>query len=309
MYDNLDFILSKDKVLQADLISSVPACLDKITSDGVSEYGHYVNGLLGSLKVKISERGVTIKDSSLCKYYLGDNFKTLSRGDTKKAVELISDKLHLPFSEAKITRIDIAQNIVTQYPENVYYPYLGEAQYYNRLEQNNGLYYNNNKRQLVFYGKVHEQKLKKQPIPDLYNMRNVLRYEMRFRKRLTQQFNVAELTAEMLYDETFYYKLVKRWKSEYFKIQKINSKLNTMKPTGSTKDLGKELALLTILELGQSKILKLVDEWQLKNEITKKQAYDHRRYIKALTSKVSTDGKNDLIDELNKKIIEASRIF
>jgi len=309
MYDNLDFTLSKDLIPGTDLLQNVPQFLTNVSSQGVNQYGEYVTGYLDSLKVSVSENRVKIYDSSLCKYYLGDNFKTLSKGDTKRAIEKISNCLHLPFHLANVTRIDFAKNLIMQYDEKVYYPYLGEAQYYNRLEQNNGLYYNNQLRQLVFYGKEYEQKLKKQPIPELYKNRNVLRFEMRFRKQLRQQLKQSEVTAGLLYDEAFYCGLVKRWKDEYLAIQKIKSKLTTMKPTGSTKELIENMALFQLLEVGQPQILNIVEEWQSKGLITKKQAKDHRDKIKEL-SKIPIDEKgNDLINELNRKVKEAARYW
>jgi hypothetical protein len=188
---------------------------------------------------------------------------------------------------------------------------LGESQYYNRLEQNNGLYYNTKSglRQLVFYGKEYEQKVKRQPIPELYKNRNVLRYEMRFKKQLRQQLRKPEITAGLLTDEAFYNGLVNRWKNEYLAIQKINSKLFNMKPTGSKKGLAENLALYTILELGQSQVLSKVKEWQISGDISKKQAYDLRTFIKQLTKTPIEEKGNDLINELDRKVKEAARCF
>lgn len=196
-----------------------------------------------------------------------------------------------------------------KYDEKIYYPYLGEAQYYNRLAQNNGLYYNNQLRQLVFYGKEYEQKLKRQPIPELYQNRNVIRYEMRLRKQLRQQLKQPEITAGLLYDETFYKGLVTRWKDEYFAIKKINSKLITMKPTGSTKELIENMALFQLLELGQPQLLAIVKEWQSRGLITKKQANDHRAKIQQLSKTPIDEKGNDLINELNRKVKEGARYW
>ncbi|MGE0018019.1 MAG: phage/plasmid replication protein, partial [Draconibacterium sp.] len=219
MFDNTDFNYNNTATPGINFLESIPQHLTKVTSNGITDFGEYVNGYLDSLKVKVTENRVIVKDSSICKYYLGDNFKTLSKGDYKRAIEKISDSLHLPFHLAHVTRIDFAQNFIMQHESNLYYPYLGESQYYKRLEQNNGLYYNNKKRQLLFYGKVQEQKDKRQSIPELYQNRNVLRFELRFLHRLTNQFNQPEITAGLLYDENFYRDLVKRWKNEYFNIQ------------------------------------------------------------------------------------------
>jgi len=309
MYDNLDFTISKDLIPGTDLLQTIPQFLTKVTSQGENQYGEYITGYLDSLKVSISESRVKIYDCSLCKYYLGDNFKTLTKGDTKRAIQKISDCLHLPFDRSNITRIDFAKNLIMQYDEKVYYPYLGEAQYYTRLPQNNGLYYNNQLRQLVFYGKEYEQKLKRQPIPEMYQNRNVLRFEMRFRKQLRQQLKRPEITAGLLYDETFYSGLVTRWKDEYFAIQKINSKLISMKPTGSKKELAENLALYTILEMGQPQVLNKVKEWQERGDISKKQAYDLRTFIKEISKTPVNEKGNDLMDELNRKVKEASRFW
>ncbi len=309
MYDNLDLTVSKEVSPNTNFINSIPQHLTKVINEGASEFGDYITGYLDTAKIKISENRVKFYDSSICKYYLGDNFKTLSKGDTKRAIQKLSDSLHLPFNLANVTRIDFAQNLIMQYNEKIYYPYLGEAQYYNRLEQNNGLYYNNQKRQLLFYGKEYEQKIKHQPIPELYKGRNVLRYEMRFKKQLRKQFNKPEITAGLLSDEVFYSNLVKRWKDEYLAIQKINSKLIKMKPTGSKKEFVENLAFLSILEIGQPQVLSKVKEWQESGRISKKQAYDIRTSIKHLSKKPINENGNDLITELNKKIKEASRYY
>jgi len=306
MYDNLDLTLYKDNCINTDFLQVVPQHLTKVTNHGVNQFGEYVSGYLESLKVNVSANKVKVYNSSICKYYLGDNFKTLSKGDTKRAIEKISDCLHVPIDLANVTRIDIAHNIIMKYPESLYLSYLGESRYYNRLPQNNGLYYNNKLRQLLFYGKVHEQKIKKQPIPELYQNRNVLRYEMRFKKRLREQLKQPQITAGLLSNEVFYSSLVKMWQSEYFSIQKINSKLINMKPTGSTKELIESMALLQVLEMGQPQILNIIKEWHKKKFITKKQAQYHRNKLKELSKIPLNNKSNELINELDKKIKEAA---
>ena len=168
------------------------------------------------------------------------------------------------------------------------------------------MYYNNGKRQLLFYGKEHEQKLKGQPIPEIYQNQNALRIELRFKKRLRQQLNQPEILANMLYSELFYSGLVKRWKNEYLAIQKINSKLIGMQPTGSKKQFIENLALFSVLELGQSQVLKRIKEWQEKGLINKKQAYDLRTATKQLSKIKLNEQGNVLIKELDKKVKEAS---
>lgn len=307
MYDNIDFILDRDKSPGADFLAVVPQYLKGEINEGCNSFGQYVTGGLGSLKLSVTDTRVKIFNSSLCKYYLGDNFKTLTRSDTARAIEQISDSLHLPFDRARVTRIDAAHNLIMQHPEQAYYPLLGQAPYYTRLEQNNGLYYTNGKRQLVFYGKEHEQKIKGQPTPELYRGRHIIRYEIRWLQRLLTQFNRPELTAALLSDEDFYREIVKRWHDQYFTINKINSKLCTMKPTGKATEFVANLALLTILELGQPNILTLVKTWQKSGEITKKQAHDLRGKVKKISRAQADAPGGDLIAELDRKVKEAGQ--
>ena len=82
-----------------------------------------------------------------------------------------------------------------------------------------------------------------------------------------------------------------------------------MKPTGSKKEFAENLALYTILELGQPQILNRVKEWQQTGEINKKQAYDLRTFIKQLSKSPIDEKGNELINELNQKIKEAARYW
>ena len=80
-----------------------------------------------------------------------------------------------------------------------------------------------------------------------------------------------------------------------------------MKPTGSKKEFSENLALYTILELGQPQILNKIKEWQNIGQISKKQAYDLRAFIKQLSKTPLDEKGNDLINELNQKVKDAAR--
>jgi len=140
MYDNIDFSLTKDQYPGIDFLDEVPQYLSNCSHNGDSLYGKFIWGSIGKLNVSISENRVNIYNSSLCKFYHGNNFKTLTRDETRLAIEMISDTLHIPFDRAIVTRIDFAENMEMRYDEKLYYPYLGESKYYSRLQQKNGLY-------------------------------------------------------------------------------------------------------------------------------------------------------------------------
>lgn len=309
MYDNIDFILRKENCPGVDFLATIPQYLSSSgIAHGVDRFGQkYVSGYYENFCIKVTEPRIKIYKGSLCKYFLGDNFKTLSRSDSMRAVEKMSDELHIPVDLANITRIDAAQNLIVQHPERAYYSLLGEAQYYERAPKGNGLYYNNNLRTLVFYGKEHEQKVKGQPIPELYRERHIIRYEMRYKERLAKQFNRPEIIAATLYDELFYTEIVNRWRDEYRAIKKNKSNLFNMKPTGSTKELLANLALIAILEMGQPNVLNIVKIWQEGGEISRKQAYDLRTAINSLSNCPKGEAGSELIIELDRKIKEAAQ--
>ena len=314
MYDNIDFSLKSEQAVNIDFMAEVPAFLENISEHAFNDGANVsISGYIKKTKVKVSvtDQRVNVKDSSLCKYYLPENFQTLTRGDTKRAIEKLSDVLHLPMQKADITRIDLAQNFIMQFETPVYYEHLGTLQYYSRLEQNKGLYYNNSKRKLVFYDKVAEHKDKARPVPLLYENRNVLRYEMRFYRRLLEQFNVPELRAEMLYNEQFYIGIINRWHDEYKNINKLR-KINEIDYTmiKTTKQLTEQALLFLINSKGgEIEFLKGIAEAQRKGMLTKKQAFDFREKVKEASRSIILTSESDVITELDKKINEAVRFY
>ena len=125
-------------------------------------------------------------------------------------------------SKATVTRLDIAQNFITRHPPEVYINHLGILKYATRLQEPNGVYYSQTGGRLCFYDKNREQKSNREPVPELYEGRNVLRYEQRYTNRIASQLKVGEVTGAMLYDEAFYIDILNRWKDTYKAIQKIN---------------------------------------------------------------------------------------
>ncbi|MEG1800526.1 MAG: phage/plasmid replication protein, partial [Oscillospiraceae bacterium] len=131
MYDNIDFRLGVEVAGGVNLLRETPHYFN-VTGEHYFDGGTVISGDLNGYKISVSERGVNIKDGSLCKYHLGDNFQTLGRGDTERAIERLSDTLHLPVSEAKVTRLDVAQNFIMNHPPMVYMNHLGELKYSKR---------------------------------------------------------------------------------------------------------------------------------------------------------------------------------
>jgi hypothetical protein len=312
MYDTVNFRLPITDVGTVDFLQETPCYLDSDTI-GFHDWSgkQIVTGNVGNLNVSISKRQVKVKDGSLCKWYLGDNFKTMGRGDVQRAIELLSDTLHLPMDKATVTRLDIGQNFIVKYPAPVYFNHLGLLKHAKRLVEPNGLYYCQRDRRLCFYDKCREQKAKNEVIPELYKGRNVLRYEQRYAQRVAAQFGVANVTGALLYDEAFYIDVIQRWLDAYKAVNKINEITLNFQAMTSKQQFYK-MGVLTMVERvgGEIEMISQITEAQKRGELTAKQAYDLRQAVKtACSAKDGLTTPNEAIDELNRKIIEAVRFY
>lgn len=311
MYDTIFFRLTQGEVQGIDFLSETPCYLENVAEHTFGDGMPIITGNVGGLKVSLNHYQVKVKDGSLCKYYLGDNYKTLGRRDTQRAIEKLSDCLHLPMSKAAVTRLDVAQNFCTKHPPEVYFNHLGVLKYSTRLQEPNGVYYSQAGGRLAFYDKNKEQKSKREVIPELYNGRNVLRYEQRYTKRLAKQFGALEVTGAMLYDETFYIALLDRWKNVYKQIQKTNDVVLNFEAMKTRQQLYK-MGVLSLIEQagGQLEMLSQIGEAQKRGELTKKQAFDLRATINDVCQiREGLTIRSDAIAELDKKINEAVRFY
>lgn len=294
-----------------DFLAETPCYLEDVVEHSFENGLVALTGSVGGLKVSLNHFQVKVKDGSLCKYYMGDNFKTMGRKDTQRAIEKLSDTLHLPMSLAAVTRLDVAQNFCTKHPPEVYLNHLGSLKYATRLQEPHGVYYSQTGGRLAFYDKNQEQRTKREPIPELYEDRNVLRYEQRYTQRLAKQLGVAVVTGGLLYDETFYVGLLNRWRDSYINIQKINDVVYNFQAM-KTRQQFYRMGVLSLVEQagGQIQMIAQISEAQKRGELTKKQAYDLRQtVIEVCKVREGLTVKSDAISELDKKVREAVMFY
>ena len=159
MYDTVNLWLPMYDIGNLN-VSNVLQQMQDYTEHETKEGQNYYTGTFDNYKVSVSGQGVSLK-GSLAKYFLPDNFHTLTRSDSTRAFIQLSDELHLPVMKAKVRRIDFAQNLIMDYPPETYYPFLGECRYFVRKPIGKSLYYSNGQKEKVFYNKVAEGKAKK----------------------------------------------------------------------------------------------------------------------------------------------------
>lgn len=301
MYDTVYLTLQQNN--RDILLNDIPKHLEC-----VSEHRYKCNtqivGYLGNLKVTINEQTVKIQNS-FCKWYLGNNYNSLSINDTEDTINKISDTLHIDISEARVTRLDIASNIILNDEVIKYLQHLGNYPRSEKVTYRNGIYYKKKNNMLLFYDKNIETQKHKEYIPLEFQQKNILRYEQRYTQRIATQLKRNNITARLLYNSDFYYDIVKKWKEAYYNIRKIEE-IKSYIYMKSIKDF-KQLGVLSLIKNlgGEDNLLKQIEEGQKQGTITKKQAFDLRRIIsKSIANKKKVLVASEFIKELDKKIQE-----
>ena len=275
-------------------------CNNKSEHYNVKNDSSYLQGNLKNMRVIYNESSISIK-GSLCKYFYGNNIDTLNLTTTREALAQISADLSLDINKARVTRIDFSTNIVTDYTPTIYYPYLGELSRFERCEQPNSIYYNQEAKKLLFYDKIAEAKKKQMPIPKQHIGDNLLRYELVLKRDVPRYLKYNGLYALDLGSEELFKKLLHIWYGYYQRIQKHSKTIKIMADNIKTpKDV--ETRIFNALVRRNPKE---VQRFLL--ELKAKDVFEHKEYYSRLNSKIRNIQKtqaveNDLIEELSSKI-------
>ncbi len=308
--DTISLTLRKEQLPNIDLLAEIPLYLTSISSEGLSYGKSTVNGKLGSFDVTINEDRIKIRNASLTKYYLGNSLSMMGRGAIKQAIEKMSDVLHLPIEKAEVQKFDFAKNIMLNNDVSLYLKYLGNYSHFKRLEQPNGINYKQVSKEFVIYDKIRETKHHREPLPQMYKDRFMMRLESRYSNNLCKQFNLLSITASLLYDESFYMLVNDNWYKDYKNIDKIkNYKIDMEQVT--TKEQLKLLGVLSLVQMegGKSQALQNLKERYLQGKLTKKQHYDLKALIEQSSTMKLQTVESDLILELNQKVKEAVKYY
>ena len=241
---------------------------------------------------------------------MGDNVQTLTRSDSQKAIEKMQDETLLPIDLAKVTRFDIAANLLMRHEPKVYYPYLGDCQYYKRSLLPDSVYYSNGQRVKLFYNKAAEAKKQGLRLPEVAAGYNILRYELRFTGRITKQFSRPEITVSTLTDEQFYIEAVNRWLHEYRSIQKQRDIRINFADMKTPKDFFRQLQLFAVHEIGQDRLMQAIDEMRSQGTFEKPEYYSRlKKELKELCSTPNLTASSELVTELDKKVSQVSKHY
>mgnify|MGYP000155581319 CR=1 FL=1 len=304
MYDTTNFWVSAKRV--GDCTPTLNALEDISRTLYNDRKRYYIHGRLQNYDVFLGDAGVSVKGGSLCKWQLGNNYEPLTRQGAEDAVTSLSDALHLPLAEAKVTRLDFGACFVLHEPTNVYLEQLGALQDAERTKDRTSLYYHSAKGVLCLYDKNAETISHSGTIPKQYQNKNVLRYEQRL--MYPTQINTAFQTAvagATLYNANFFAKVVELWKSKYNEIEKLtNVKAKEIVTTMNTKEFQAYCVARTVAQMGGlENMLNVISESQAQKQITRFEARRKRDYLKKMCSisvlKSGTPKQCELLQKIN----------
>lgn len=300
-YDTLKFWLPVERVGRENLLSHIAQKLTNLT-ECHKETGTYLTGSFGNFLVYANSQGISIK-GSLPKWSLGDNVQVLSRGDTQRAIEKLSDELEMPVGKAKISRIDFGCAFLMKQKPESYFAQLGQLQYFKRLVQPQSVDYSNSSKGLIFYDKIAECKAKRLVLNEIYFNKNLLRYEIRFISQLDKAFNRAEVVVSDLYDENFYINITDKWVSQYQQITKIRKLQFKNDVMIQPKEFIDQLVLIGIQSIGYENVMQMIEDAKNRGQ------FGHKKYVsrtKQMIKEIQVLPKltepSELVEELDKKI-------
>ena len=307
MFDTIRTYLEKDQIGIDNLVKYCEPYLTDIATI-TTNYYQCTTGLISSgQKVSINDNGISFH-GSLTKYYKGSNLIDLNPIEIKYAIEKLSDELHLPMNQSKVNKLDIGLNIETQYTADIYFPSFGSKSRSERHKQSSSLYYSNASYSHIIYDKIRELKKNKIDIPVEYKEKNITRIENRL-KRLSSQFNRTSILLDDLTDKDFQVQSINKFLDEYLKINKISFDDMALKKIKTPNDFINYCASQYLKKEGIENVYALINQLKQNNKLKYPEAYSRLRKQITMLSSIANENKDDLISELNNKVLERTKVY
>lgn len=262
-------------------------------------------GWFENFKVNRQKKGLRI-EGSIAKYIFGNNLFIPSLEQIEIALKEIADLFNFNINDALVGRIDIGYNFRLKHEVKDYLGSFGNLGVLDKSNINDleTLTYStkNKSRQVQFYHKIVEMKSGKNKVivPEEYEdlEYHILRYELKLKKNLKDEFGYDKITANMIYDKVFFKKLLDLWYSNYSQILKYNKpRLRTygIKNPSMLKDA---LATQGLFFLGTENLMNKID--MLKNKVSPTTKQRMKDLINELSKDPDHSVTYQLMNELNK---------
>ena len=141
------------------------------------------------------------------------------------------------------------------------------------------------------------------PIPQQYENKNLLRYEMRLSNQLKKFFK-RDVFAKDLSNRDLYLHILDKWYDYYKEIEKKKSKINIMSnQIISPKDFDKQLLIGLVQSVGYNHIDDVIEQMKTEKTFKQKEYYSRLKSKYRRLSKVDIS-EEDVISEIDMKINE-----
>ncbi len=258
-----------------------------------------VTGYYKALFVKVTDSYI-ILNGSLAKSLFGNNYYAFALKDLKKWTNKLDDEFELKLSEAPLTSMEFSGNVFTDEKPEHYFKILGSSGKNKQWQKYTSKYFEGTNRNIIIYDKKKEVERRDHnyELCDEIADKNVLRFEVRYVKKLAKQLGRELVQLKDLYNEEFFKEMVELYHHEYLQIHKNN----LLQPTlGRMRcNDGKDYLLsYLIAEKGFNEVNETVQ--QIKNRFT---PVEHSRFKKALKNLKYLSEPSPLLIELDNKIDE-----
>lgn len=258
--------------------------------------GNRIVGRYRNFKISIdSSQGITLT-GSFSNYYVGKT-KILPFNKLKDAVSKLSDELGLSLHEARLYRVDVNWNTITDKDVSTYTHHLFiDLPRFKRLEQDKGVTFKTQSKALIFYNKSKELFEKQNKI-----VKNWFRIEFKLLKNVKKNsglsklkelysFSKFKILVDMLYN--YYYKVKKKVvPKNFYDLKNVKDFLNYLIVKGIENSGGIEA------------IYKEIEQLDSENKFTsRKQKYRLRLKMKTISENNELTTLHPLVVELNQKI-------
>jgi|GEM_PF-3706031 len=297
MYDTLKINIDKDVYNYKDALRLFEVRMSNVTivqHNGIT----YHNGFYKNWHFKLSPYSFKAS-GSLTKLQFDNNLVALDNNLVWLALSKLNHALGFKLDSSTLERIDIGLNLEMDHPVHQYLQLLSRWSTAKRhTVSNETVFFEGNNTNVLFYDKVAETK-RGTPMSRFFLGKNLLRFEVRFKKNLGNMFNMPKVTVKDLKNREFQDKLIKRWQYEYTQVSKSYQPSFELDCTGSKK-LIESLAVLGIESMGGYDTAINYIDTKVKGNAQGK--YRMSKAIKAISANHASVESVNLVEELSRKI-------
>ncbi|TSD66418.1 hypothetical protein FFF34_003165 [Inquilinus sp. KBS0705] len=301
MYDDITFKLLITNQQYAGLNKTLRSLNNVITREYQNTGIITIQTTYQDCFFSLSPKYLTVA-AKLPKLLYGTNQVNFTLREAKLAISKIQEILCINIGGARVSRVDLAYNLVMDQPVENYFKFLCNKDGMKRWTASNESLYFKSKSgtELNFYNKTAHLKDTAQEILAENIDANLLRYEYRVKSGLAKIVDYHTVTVDDLMDDKFYKLMRELWYDAYKTIDKL-SYTPAATRIRSVPELKNYLMLDSIDRSGAPATYDLINS--LSFQVSARVKYNMRKMLKSLISNPAINDANDAVAELDSKML------